>query len=72
MGVYSNQEYGCTCVGTQYVLSKVEKISVAPKNDSNTALLEKEIELLKKENEMLKEENKALKAKGKKKKAATK
>jgi hypothetical protein len=77
-GFNSNEEHGCTCVGTQYVLSKVEKIDVAPRNDSNTALLEKEIELLKKENELLKkenemqkEENRACKAKSKKNKTAT-
>ena len=66
----------CSCNGTQYVLSKVEKkIEVAPEPDKNLELLKKEIELLKKENDMLKkdgealkQENEALKTKVKKKK----
>jgi FtsZ-binding cell division protein ZapB len=67
-GLDSNQEYGCTCVGTQYVLSKAESNKVEAVPDSNNiALLNREIELLKKENDMLKQENTALKAKSKKK-----
>lgn len=59
----------CTCNGTQYVLSKVEKkVDAAPEPDRNTALLNKEIELLKKENEMLKQEIGTLKKKTAKKK----
>lgn len=43
----------CACVGTQYVLKKVEK-SAAPTDE--VRLLKKEVELLQKENEMIKKQ----------------
>lgn len=52
---------GCTCIGTQYVLSKTEKkVEVAPGTDNSVEVIKKEVELLKKENEMLKKENQML------------
>ena len=57
----------CTCKGTQYVLSMVEKkVEASQEVDKNIDLLKKEIELLKKENELLKQENSSLKSKKKK------
>lgn len=65
----------CVCLGTKYVLSKVEKkVEVAPEPDKNLELMKKEIELLKKENDMLKKDSEALKQENEalKKKAAKK
>jgi hypothetical protein len=65
---FAKYQYGCTCVGTQYVLIKSEPSKSEPNNISNTdnkkiELLEKEIELLKKEFEIQKQEIESLKAK---------
>ncbi len=64
--------FGCTCIGTQYVLSKGEKkVGVTNNTDKTAELLKNEIELLKKENEMLKQKIK-VKIKKKVKKRAKK
>lgn len=55
--------YGCTCVGTQYILQKDNPTSIS-KTDSpskNKEMLNKENELLKRENDLLKQENEKLK-----------
>lgn len=64
---FDGEKFGCTCVGTQYVLSKVDAKLYVPQDNKNIELLKREIELLKKENDMLKQENDALKAKSNKK-----
>ena len=55
--------YGCTCVGTQYVLQKEEPAPVPKVETSNKEieLLKKEIELQKQEITQLKQENENLK-----------
>lgn len=57
-----NSSKNCVCLGTKYVLSKIEiKAAVTPEPDKNLELMKKEIELLKKEIEMLKKDREALK-----------
>ncbi|MDP2279333.1 MAG: hypothetical protein Q8K51_14035, partial [Nitrospirota bacterium] len=65
MGQNIVKYYGCSCVGTQYVLRKEDKSTMANSKISGKEvdLLKKENELLKKENEMLKLENERLKGK---------
>lgn len=60
-----NIYYGCTCVGTQYVLQKDDPVPVVKPDiqSKSEELFKKENELLKRENDLLKQEIENLKEK---------
>ena len=52
-GYMAPHSYGCTCVGTQYVIEKIEEV---PPADPKVETLNKELDLLKRENAVLKQQ----------------